>query len=1030
MALRHVPLVCALAACTLTAQVAVREDKATFSVRDEGALDPNPAFSFFARGYFPDYPYPIHLPAGNATHPREFRVIVLENEYLSCRVVPDLGGRLADCTDKSTGRGIFYSPIGIESSFPVADRRVRRSPADFAWSNKDGVATVTVEDRDRVSGMQWRVDFILRQGSAVLEQRVTLHNGSAARRGYEWLASAAIEADDPHLRFVYPARWMVGDDGTMTSWPLNAGRVDLSDLANDKGPTGLFAYKSREPWMAVYKPKFRAGVAHYGDPNQLPGRKLRIQDQAGYVEMQAGLFDRPGDFAYLIPEASRTFTHYWIPFHDLGGVARVTPYAVLNLARRGVGVTVELQATHVMKGARIRFSQANGNVFSETTVDLDPKTVWSKTLNAPARVDVFDASGNTILHQVETEYDGLPFDRNAPNPEPVRPSAKGTTESAYLERGLFDEQREQLAGAWGEYLAGIAKFPSNRPLLEAAGRLAFTLNRFDDAVKLLTPLVSGILPNAADEYYYGVARAQTGALEKAARDPVWRPAARLQLALLAARAHTMNAADSSEGGIEIALLRRAGKADAAKQRLEFWSERDPANLMIRFERVLTTNRDDADLWERLAATPEKALDLADRYLEMGAADDALKLLDRPYPKENPLIAYYRGYCRSLLGKSPAADFRAAASLSTRDVFPHGATAFAVLKAAVAADNSDAVAHDLLGDLYFNSLDVDRAITEWKRAMALKPDLPALARNLGRALLDVEGDSAAARPVLAEAARLNPDDKDIADALKRAESGAIQTRLFALHVTAASMAAPAPAHPQPRTEAPKAGTASAAPATPAASGDVATTALIRSVAQPDQAAAMFTAENFPKDRQPEPVRRAYIEAQFQRVVAMAQANRCADALMALETLGDEDKNLPFTLYGFGSFMKAPHFIYYKGAVQAGCGEEREARKTWNKLPKPEEAIRSADDVFPWIALLDTATADAKQKIAAEAENVKNRIAAGESGPDLVYAEGMLLIASGQRNEGTALLEQSAKSSEAMVQYLSLVALRALPQLPKR
>jgi len=130
-----------------------------------------------------------------------WRVVILENEYLSCRILPDLGGHLHGCTDRITGKEIFYSnpairrtgesprgtfiATGIESSFPIAHSRVDSSPVDYAWSLRDGVGRVVVEDTDRTSGMQWRDEFILHPGSTVLEQRVTLYNGSAARRGYQ-----------------------------------------------------------------------------------------------------------------------------------------------------------------------------------------------------------------------------------------------------------------------------------------------------------------------------------------------------------------------------------------------------------------------------------------------------------------------------------------------------------------------------------------------------------------------------------------------------------------------------------------------------------------------------------------------------------------------------------------------------------------------------------------------------------------------------------------------------------------------------
>jgi tetratricopeptide (TPR) repeat protein len=1069
MALRHLPLALAVAAGILNAQVTVHEDKLTLSVWNEGPPDPNPQFAAFYNDIFPNYPYTQRAVVNKTSQPGQFREIVLENEYLSCRILPDLGGHLHGCTDKVAGREIFYAnpavrhggdgqrgnfiPMGIESSFPIAHTRVSASPVDFAYSNRDGVGRVIVEDTDRVSGMQWRVEFILRQGVAVLEQRVTLHNGSDARRGYQWWTNAGIELDDPRLRFVYPVKWMLphGDTG-MTSWPLNPAGVDLSDVANHKEKVGLFAHGSFEPWMAVYKPKFRAGVAHYADAEVVHGKKVWVwgaddkfvmenltENFNSYVEMQAGLFETQPDFAFLIPEGTKTFSHYWIPFHNLGGISRATPDAVLNLARSGSAVTIEIEATHAIKDARIRVSASAGtSVVLDAKVSLDPRSVWVKTLDAaPAHlaVDISSPAGATILHHVEGEYDGLPFVRNSANPEPVSPPGNLMTEAAILERGVFNEQRDQLAWAWGEYRTGLEKFPGNRQFADGAARVALALYRYDDVIKILSPIVTTLLPGPADLYYYGVARAKTGGVEqakaalvKAAADPAWGPAARLQLAMLAAREHNLNAAiqvietvtpTAWTGAVQIALLRRDGKVDDAKQRAQFWSERDPADNMIRVERTWLDGSDDPALWEHLAGDPQRLLDVVDRYLDIGAADDALKLLDRPYPavpitqaepgtappRDNPLIAYYRGYCRTLLGQSGETDFKTAASLPTRYIFPHRASAYAVLKAAVGANNSDAVAHDLLGDLYFDSLDADRAIAEWRRAISLKSDLPALARNLGRALLEVKGDPSAARPLLLQAARMNPGDADVIAALKRVDS--------------------APPRPERPSSPPAAATAEprrTAPALQPASADIATLALLRSVTQADEAARMFTAEAFPKEKQPDAVRRAYIEVQLQRVLAMARDHKCSDAVPALDTLGEEDENLPFTLYGFGAFMKAPHFEYYRGVIEAACGDEKAAKKTWGKLPKPSEAIASAEDVFPYLALLRTGNPEAKQKVAAAIESLKKKTLTGEPNRDLLLVEGSLLLASGHKDEGTALLERTASATNPFVQYLSLAALQ--------
>src|ERR1035437_1764183 len=239
MIFRGIPLL--LFTLALSAQdnvVKVREDTLTLPTYDEGAPDPYPQFDAFYRDVFPNYPYTIRTPVNKIRRMIGWRVVILENEYLTCHVLPDLGGHIHGCTDRITGKEIFYSnpairrggestrgafiATGIESSFPFAHSRVASSPVDFAWSVRDGVGRVIVEDTDRTSGMTWRDEFILRPGSAVLEQRVTLYNGSAARRGYHWWANAAVELDDPHLRIVYPVKWMLPHgDGPMTPWPIS-----------------------------------------------------------------------------------------------------------------------------------------------------------------------------------------------------------------------------------------------------------------------------------------------------------------------------------------------------------------------------------------------------------------------------------------------------------------------------------------------------------------------------------------------------------------------------------------------------------------------------------------------------------------------------------------------------------------------------------------------------------------------------------------------------------------------------------------
>ncbi len=83
--------------------------------------------------------------------------------------------------------------------------------------------------------------------------------------------------------------------------------------------------------------------------------------------------------------------------------------------------------------------------------------------------------------------------------------------------------------------------------------------------------------------------------------------------------------------------------------------------------------------------------------------------------------------------------------------------------------NDAVAHALLGALYLNLRMTPQAVAEWQAARAIRKDIPALYRNLGRALLDIEHDVPNALAVLTEGIQVDPNNRDLVDAYNRAKA---------------------------------------------------------------------------------------------------------------------------------------------------------------------------------------------------------------------------------------------------------------------
>ena len=315
--------------------VRVWQDSKVIPTSEEGLPDPNPPFDLFTTGSFYNYPYTLRHNLVDRRVPREWRTLNLENEYLKCSVLPDLGGHLYTCIDKLTGNSMFYAnpsikfariayrgmwaALGVEFNFPVSHNWMTVSPVDFAMTHEpDGSASVWVGNIDRVYGMQWRVQLTLRPGRAYLEQRTTLYNPSDTRHRFYWWTNAGVEVWDDS-RILYPMEFTAAHGfADIDTWPVNSAGVDQSLVGNQKyRPVSRFSYGSREPYMAVYHPRTHSGVVHYSTPLDLPAKKiwswssdedgldwrLALSDNnSAYVEIQAGLFRDQETYGFLEPQ--------------------------------------------------------------------------------------------------------------------------------------------------------------------------------------------------------------------------------------------------------------------------------------------------------------------------------------------------------------------------------------------------------------------------------------------------------------------------------------------------------------------------------------------------------------------------------------------------------------------------------------------------------------------------------------------------------------------------------------------------------
>jgi tetratricopeptide (TPR) repeat protein len=788
---------------------------------------------------YPVYPYTLRNNFGTTTANVAWRELTLENEYLHCRVFPDLGGHLYSCRDKINNVEIFYAnPVirkgyvglrgawiatGIELNFPVGHSLVSVSPVSFGTrQNADGSGSAWVADVDRQTGMEWRVEFVLRPGTAMLEQNVSLYNRGDARQPYYWWSNSEQTEQDQNDTFILPTHvWGTHGFTFFDTWPITQNQVDMSVIRSYGGGFGLFAYGSNEPFIAAYHPATKTGTAHYADPLVMPGKKVWTWGSSGdpyvisnltenfpsYIETQAGVTPNQETRLWLDPQQSSHFTEYWMPARELDGISRANTSGVLYLGRTTINtqpaLAVEFNANLAIAGARIRILNGSSPAAPDAVVNLTPAITYRQTVagvasNVNYTFQLLDSANNVLMTHTENQYSGLTAADVTLGNQPPPYFGTAGSEQYYLNSAAYDEQYRQYNIAEQAYNNGIALFPTSIALRKGLGRLVFLAARFDDAATLLAQ-VTALTPNDNEAHFYlGLAYAALGRNNAAASE--WTGiqstadfgrAATFELACLRAvtgdlsnAANLLDAANTVRAGaMEVAVLRRQGNIASASAKLAQWRTVSPTDLFLRYEATLL-GTPDSTLANDLGAEPERVLNLADDYLRLGSYGDALTLLSQIYPsnipdtqrepgalapQNNALIAYYRGYCRQQLGGSPAADFSAASAMALPYIFPSRTSSFAVLRAALQANANDATAHDLLALLYFNRRQVDNAIVEWQSARSLNKTLPALHRNLGRAYLDIKGDVNAALPVLSEGLNYEPSNSDLRDAYNRANN---------------------------------------------------------------------------------------------------------------------------------------------------------------------------------------------------------------------------------------------------------------------
>jgi len=696
---------------------------------------------------------------------------------------------------------------GVEFNWPQHHRPATFLPVESTIEyGDDGSVTVWNSDHDPFARMKGMHGVRLYPDRAVIELVVRLHNRTSETQTFLWWANVAARVHDDYQSF-FPTdvQWVADHaERSITAFPV-ADReyygvdypardgADRLDFYRDiPVPTSYMVTSTQDDFFGGYDHAAGAGFVHWADRHIAPGKKqwtwgnadfghawdaLLTDHDGPYVELMAGVYtDNQPDFSWIRPGETKAFEQYWYPIQGIGVVHQANLDAAVHLSEADGGVRVGVATTAVRPGQRIVL-RAGTEVLAEWTVDVAP--------DAPHIAVVATAHA---LHDLTLDVDGLiawtprpHVDQPEPEPatEPALPADIASVDELYLTGVHLAQYRHPTRSPVDYWQEALRRDPgdarSNLALAELHYRRADYAEALRYARASLARLTvrNGNPAGGEASYRLGLVLDRLGradeaydAFAKATWNGELRQAASVELARLDLRAGRTAAAakhateavrhdsdDSRARSLLAIALRRQGLDEpelvAAALRL------DPLDQLALHLAGRPTSADPAtklDLAMELAAAGESDAAIA---LARSVGDSARSGAGN----EAPIALYLAALWLDATGRptDAAAARTAARAVDATLAFPSLLEHHDALVAALAADDSDARAHALLGSLLYHHGRHDEALAHWLRAVELDPTDPVALRNAAIASYNHGGDADRAIEYYDRALEIAPGD---------------------------------------------------------------------------------------------------------------------------------------------------------------------------------------------------------------------------------------------------------------------------------
>jgi len=263
-------------------------------------------------------PYRIQDGYNRVRQPRDFRVAVLENDFLRATFLLEMGGRLWSLFDKQANRELLYvNPVfqpanlairsawftgGVEWNCGIFGHSVLTCEPVFAArvTGPDGEPILRIYEWERARQIPIQIDFRLCQNAPFLISQVRLVNPHDYFVPMYWWSNIAIP-EKVGTRVLAPAesaqRHNYSGELVTTGVPIVEG-IDATYTKDVPTATDLYfdIPTSRRPWIAAVDAD-GAGFVHTSS-DRLRGRKLFNWGSSAGGQRWQGFLSSPGQ-AYL-----------------------------------------------------------------------------------------------------------------------------------------------------------------------------------------------------------------------------------------------------------------------------------------------------------------------------------------------------------------------------------------------------------------------------------------------------------------------------------------------------------------------------------------------------------------------------------------------------------------------------------------------------------------------------------------------------------------------------------------------------------